>query len=389
MKKDFEFYQKKIISPLDKPEFIDNLFKVCYCGGLETYFSQVFDYDLNPKKLEIPYFIKANYNFMKLKTVILCRNLKNVTPENKELKNMLKYCDLTLPEMLKTIKITNQISEDALYKFARNSDGTPELLNALHNYKKIDKCFLCSGWFYFKSHALKPGDKNCITQKDIKYRIYMSINRGCLEHFTYNLIKKFDEKNIPYNLKILETLRHLRQNDTFVAYVDTKERIAQYINVIESVLIENPEFLKEIHDVPSHLFSVTDKIGVGIEPLKTRGSYSSLLGNITYELKFNIINEIHKEFASGSSIDRDYRRGVIKDYDHFINLETDAEKNAFFTKKVLEKDVYGRNTIYRDEFEEKFFARFPSIFEDNFEHDVYDLHNVGEDLSRDSLSKKL
>ncbi len=285
MKKIESFKELKsiMINPLNNPDFYalllgDDRYRVK--PKSVGHFSLCNSYDIG---------CSDKNDYYTLWNIIIDQYLKNV-----DYKRFIEcYPNSTLEsfENVKKLLLNALASQNNLENFIkRNIDSLRKMLGITKDLE-VDN----GGWFYFKSQYLNPNlDADSIRLGNIKHRLYLtadSNNRVCIAN---KIVEKCNQKNLPYNFKILMDFRKNvtnRQSDTVVIYLTDEIQVVEYINFINDIIDENEELKKHIFKPSPHLGIINDYLGYGFEPNlhEERLSYSALLREAVKNIPFESI----------------------------------------------------------------------------------------------------
>lgn len=196
-------------------------------------------------------------------------------------------------------------------------------------------------WYYFRSYKMSPANTDVFHTTDVKHRLYVTINYDQLMNFTTEFISKLEDIQQPYLLKIKSCLPSGKcpENDTLVIYADSEERVTKYVNILNEMIRNKPEYEQSIHRPSPHLGIIDNKIGYGREFGKDV-SYSSVVGVIGSKAMYFALKDIV------------YTTGFSKSYSKYEMLE--IMKQMKFSLSY--QDIY-------NSFKQRFWNKFYEICE--------------------------
>lgn len=376
--KEFDDFLNNMIHPLDNPDFYalilaDNRYRD---GGA---FSLCHEYDLGFTTIE---------SYHQLLSVALNEYLKNMETFEKYKK---KYPNATL-EKFNTMKktLTNVINNlDKLGDFLKLNSEYLEKTIGLMNQTSEEGMLWQAGWMYFKSHHLNPNsEKNPIHSKDVKHRLYLTVDTEQRANMVKKIIQKCNEKKLPYNFKVHTNFKKKKENqqsDTIVIYLCEENQVLEYVNFINDILKESPEICSHVHKPSPHLGIINNFIGYGFEPeTDKKTSYSKILKE---SLPTNIIAQYSKKiinFLSDAEARRRYDvfttegHRILKPSEYY-KLELESAENCKTLGKI---PVFDRNVSD--------IIRLKKIFSAYFRREnmnIDELYIIRDKISKNMLTK--
>lgn len=198
-----------------------------------------------------------------------------------------------------------------------------ELDSAMEDYC-WDSTSWGTGWTHVKSRYLNGKRGNDFS---ISHRLYLNIEPIDIHSVANKIMKKCDERNIPYYFKFDE---YGDRDDTLVIYSNT-ERLPLYIDILEEIAKENPEIKQRSKHPPILTGKINEWIGYGAEPEMKNGkkrSFNSVRSNC-------IEKAIEKEFEEWLSVNKNlkinYQGKEISLIDYIAKLAT---KNKIEMMKI-------------------------------------------------------
>ena len=316
----------------------------------ENAFSQNFDYDLmkgnngGNKDTFLLEYIKFKINLF----------LDNVARNNGVYN---KRGDVIDPRLVDFFKHLATLDVEGLYRYLRinigneneNIKNTKEWLEC---YKRIldpknDDFTYCSShqWYYFRSYLLDPNIEEELHSRNVKHRLYVSIDFKELMNFTEDFVKELTKRKIPYELKIKApyTRKDLSfgysENDVLVIYADTEDRVVEYVNILNELIKHNPEYKDAIHRPSPHLGIINGLIGYGRE-FGNKISYSECIADNGNKAVIKTLKDLNNEVISRGQL---YKISACEILDIIRR-----RKNRQFVS-TLEEDMY--NLFKKDLFE--------------------------------------
>ena len=202
-------------------------------------------------------------------------------------------------------------------------------------------------WFYFRSNCI---DSQTITDeihtKDVKHRLYLSVDDECRATMAEKIIEKCEKANVPYLFKVLNCRyknSFNQQSDSMVFYLSTSEQVTQYVNFINEILQENPELTDHIHKPSPHLGIINDFVGYGFEPQfkldNQQISYSEFMQEAAK--KFYLSNRSFRSLSRKILEDiRDHYQEYRAQAQHFINTSTTYDNLVIpYSSKACEEMI--------------------------------------------------
>ena len=248
-----------IKNPLDKEETLDILAEIYarrynglggFYGSLVKNFKKDYSgrYDLE----ESDRFYATAFNKWKKGIVSLTKE------EFLKLKTRGSYDDrlIKLRDYLKNVPDVK--SKEEARKIIYQHFEDKELESAMEDYC-WDSTSWGTGWTHVKSRYLNGKRGNDFS---VSHRLYLNIEPIDIHSVANKIIKKCDERNIPYYFKFDE---YGDRDDTLVIYSNT-ERLPLYIDILEEIAKENPEIKQRSKHPPIVTGTIDEWIGYGSEP---------------------------------------------------------------------------------------------------------------------------
>lgn len=192
------------------------------------------------------------------------------------------------------------------------------------------------GFKYIRSFQIAPTRKEQIHSKDVKHRLYVTMDYSQLYKFVIKFVKTLEANDMPYNMKV-ETNMGLRHNDVLVIYIDNEINLLKTINIINGLIDRNLEYQDKIHTPSEHLFNIDDRIGYGFEP-PSKDSYSNVLGYTLYDSKEEACKQIVE------SLIKDYPNKTYMGYkQEFIEAAKNENYSSIIHQKLLKEKNKGKH----------------------------------------------
>lgn len=215
--------------------------------------------------------------------------------------------------------------------------SNPLVLKDINNWELID-----NGWVYIKSKYISGRREKSIP---VEHRLYI----GCQNQDLWKVAKLFKEKcteqKIPFYFKFSSSID---RDDKIVIYSDT-DNLAQYIEILRKIGIENPDILKRCGTPPLLTENIDGWIGISDEPpVDSKGKSQSYNELRTYiiedsieEIALTYLNDFAKK-----DIDVVYQGKKVRRNDLLLDQATQKlieiiiqdKKIENVTKEELEKD---------------------------------------------------
>lgn len=126
------------------------------------------------------------------------------------------------------------------------------------------------------------------TYSNTEHSLYVGINSEGLHKFARILLKKCEEKNLPYYFKVSSKLN---RDDSLIVYSDT-EHLLDYCNILEEIYNENDDLKNYAHKSPIVAGNINDWLGYGTEPKEQYRTFKEKRVKVIYEA----INKEYTDF---------------------------------------------------------------------------------------------
>jgi hypothetical protein len=308
----------KMVTPEQNQE---DFFKLVLTSDIDWFkgkliFTQNFNYDLNPSRSQGTFF----RSYLQFKANVFLKSISKLSEDE-----IIAYKDsITNKDFLSFMEYLSNISkEDFEDLVSINRDhsikpGDMESKRLIEYYKKhfehlkeeddidgLDFNPASRDWYYFRSYYISPSMKESFHTKDVKHRLYISIDYDQLLNFTRDFVKILEGLQIPYLMKMksCQPSGKCIENDTLVIYADSEERITDYVNILRELINAKDNYKNAIHKPSAHLGIIDNQIGYGRE-FGPKTSYSGEIGEISEDAFIYAL----KDVSYGPMLSRQYTR---------------------------------------------------------------------------------
>ena len=352
-----------LINEMDVPEeHVDDFIELLLTAGYDYEFSQIFNYDLmkgndgGDKYTFLLEYIKFKINLF----------LDNVTRNNGAYN---KRGDVLNPRFVEFLKFLTTLDVERLQRYLRinigNETENAKSIKEWLNYYKVFldpknddfKSYRSHQWYYFRSSMLDPNIEEEIHSGDVKHRLYVTIDFKELMNFTEDFVKELTNRKIPYLLKVKAPISSpcgYSENDTLVIYIDSEDRVVEYVNILNELINRNSKYKEAIHKPNAHLGIINGLIGYGKEFGKN-ASYSGIISQCGY----NAVNTTLKDLNN----DVIYRGQLSKiSIPELLDIIKRHKNKQFVT--TIEEDIYSlfKENLFKNIYEELAKKGYPIDF---------------------------
>lgn len=302
--------------------------------------TQNFNYNLNSQEQENLNFFIDNVRF---KAKVFLKSIEKLSPEkiqanqngitNQTFISFMNFLSTITPEkyweMVK-LKRDNNVGEENKKK--RFIGYYEKLLGDKHGF---DFDPTAMAWYYFRSYTMSPANIESFHTDDVKHRLYVAINYDQLMNFTTEFISKLEDMQQPYLLKIksCKPSGKCPENDTLVIYVDSEERVLEYVNILNEMIRSKPEYEQSVHRLSSHLGIIDNKIGYGRE-FGRDSSYSGVVGEIGYQAMNFALQDVYYGIRQSKPYSKNEMLEIMKQMRFSLSYKDiyDNFKESFWDK---------------------------------------------------------
>lgn len=126
------------------------------------------------------------------------------------------------------------------------------------------------GWYTFQSSQLT--NNGGYGKNEISHRFYINANAKVIAQFSEKLIKEFENRKLPFYFKI--NTSHIQGPKDFIVIYTSSNELKNTIDVLNAVVINNPELISQINRPHEFTNNIDNWIGYAQENKQLQGKES-------------------------------------------------------------------------------------------------------------------